>query len=165
MLMDHPHARSTGRDRVGESSRTIIEKKLAFVRLQNAADDVHQRALSCSVLSANDVDFAPAHVEIDARQGLLLPEPLRHAAQLEKRVRAGVLCRLRAHLNGSPVLFLEGAVDDDFALDDFLLGGVNLRFDGRRHERVIIDEPDAIVLQTIDLELAERRLTSFDLLD
>ncbi len=115
MLMHHANARPPRDEGIGEANRAIVEDELAFVGLQHAADDIHQRAFPGAVLAADDMHLARADVEIDARQRLLATKRFRHVAQSQERVRTDVLGCKRAHAKRAGLL-LEGAVDDDFAL-------------------------------------------------
>ena len=60
---------------------------LALVRLVEAVEDAHERALPGAVLTEQGVHLAGLHVEVDAIVGDHSGEPLRDTAQLEQRQR------------------------------------------------------------------------------
>ena len=60
MLMHHAEAGLDGAGRVGDHRRLAVQPDLAFVGLQQAEQDVHQRRLAGAILADDGVDFAPS---------------------------------------------------------------------------------------------------------
>jgi hypothetical protein len=68
-LVDHRHATFEGVGRAPEADALAVEKNLAAIGPDRAAEDAHQGALAGAVLAAEGVDLAPPAIEIDAAEG------------------------------------------------------------------------------------------------
>ena len=85
VLMHHPDPGRAGRDRVHKGGRRSVQKNIASVRSHDAGKNVHERAFSGAILTADHVDFALLDLEIDVIQGDLVAEFLDKAAQAQHR--------------------------------------------------------------------------------
>ena len=63
------------------------QQNRAVARWKDTPEDLHQRALACTVLAHEGVDFAGAHREVDATQNRDAAETLGNPAHLEHGIR------------------------------------------------------------------------------
>ena len=83
MLVDHPDAQLDGIGRGSNAHRLPIQQDLAFVRMVQAVQHLHQRALAGAVLAQQRMHLAGAHIEVDAFIGKHAGETLGDATHLQ----------------------------------------------------------------------------------
>src|SRR5262249_38874074 len=66
-----------------DADRLVVDQDLALIRLHQAVQHVHQRALAGAVLAEQRLDLARLHHEVDAVVGHQPAEALGDAAKLE----------------------------------------------------------------------------------
>jgi len=82
VLVDHADAVANGVGRRLDGDDLTIQPNLTLVRLIEAVENFHQRALARAVLAQQSVDFAGAHVKINPVAGQHTGEALGDAAHL-----------------------------------------------------------------------------------
>ena len=83
MLVDHADAGPDGIGRRMEGMRLAVDDDLAFVRLVQAVELAHQRALAGAILAQQGVHLAGVHVEANLGIGQHAREALDDVAHLD----------------------------------------------------------------------------------
>ena len=85
MLVDDGDAEITRRCRPGKDQLPLLQSHVTGVRLVDAGQNLHQRALARAVLAHERMDLAGEKREVDIREGLDGAESLGDSCQFENR--------------------------------------------------------------------------------